>query len=131
LSRNNWRKASRGKALPESAVAEGDVEEEESKKEYGSPYSSVEPIFLSMSCNADRLGPNRSNKQRKRKKQNKRFEKGREMNGAKEPATFTKLNKKTSTKPIRLRVKSSSKGRRRILLKKKKEEKKRKKSIQF
>jgi hypothetical protein len=51
------------------------------------------------------------------------------MNGAKEPATFTKLNKKTSTKPIRLRVKSSSEGT--ILLKNKKEEKKRKKSIQF
>lgn len=61
-------------------------------------------------------------------KKNGRFEKGREINGAKEPATFTKSNKRTSTKPIRSRVKSSSKGRRRILLKKKKRKKKKEKN---
>jgi hypothetical protein len=44
------------------------VEEEVSKKEYGSPHSSFKPISFSTSCNADRVGPNRSNKQRKRKK---------------------------------------------------------------
>lgn len=51
---DRWWKA-RG-TLPESDDAEGDVEEEE---EYGSSYSSLKPMLLSMSCKADRFGPGR------------------------------------------------------------------------
>ncbi len=43
--------------LPDSAVAEGDEEEEEADEEYGSPYSSSKPMLLSISCKADRFGP--------------------------------------------------------------------------
>lgn len=43
--------------LPDSAVAEGDEEEEEAEEEYRSPYSSSKPMLFSISCKADRFGP--------------------------------------------------------------------------